>query len=81
MSDSIKLTVDAVVFGYEEGEISILLIKRKYEPFKGQWACKSILIWHKMLFFLLKYNFILIRRYTWFTNLGSFPGIWVAVTG
>jgi 8-oxo-dGTP diphosphatase len=39
MSDSsIKLTVDAVVFGYEEGEISILLIKRKYAPFKGQWA-------------------------------------------
>ncbi len=35
---SIKLSVDAVVFGYEEGNISILLIKRKYEPFKGKWA-------------------------------------------
>ena len=35
---SIKLTVDAVVFGYEEGKISVLLIKRKYEPFKGKWA-------------------------------------------
>jgi len=35
---SIKLSVDAVVFGYEEGNISVLLIKRKYEPFKGQWA-------------------------------------------
>ncbi len=35
---SIKLSVDAVVFGYEEGEISVLLIKRKYEPFKGKWA-------------------------------------------
>lgn len=35
---SIKLTVDAVVFGYEEGNISVLLIKRKYEPFKGKWA-------------------------------------------
>ncbi|TXG36933.1 NUDIX hydrolase [Seonamhaeicola maritimus] len=35
---SIKLTVDAVVFGYEEGEISVLLIKRKYEPFKEKWA-------------------------------------------
>lgn len=35
---SIKLTVDAVVFGYEEGNISVLLIKRKYEPFKGNWA-------------------------------------------
>lgn len=35
---SIKLTVDAVVFGYEEGNISVLLIKRKYEPFKDKWA-------------------------------------------
>ena len=34
----IKLSVDAVVFGYEEGNISVLLIKRKYEPFKGKWA-------------------------------------------
>ncbi|WP_053969814.1 NUDIX domain-containing protein [Mangrovimonas sp. ST2L15] len=39
MSDQfIKLTVDAVVFGYEEGNISVLLIKRKYDPFKGAWA-------------------------------------------
>lgn len=37
-NQSIKLTVDAVVFGYEEGNISVLLIKRKYEPFKGHWA-------------------------------------------
>lgn len=35
---SIKLSVDAVVFGYEEGNISVLLIKRKYTPFKEQWA-------------------------------------------
>lgn len=34
----IKLTVDAIVFGYNKGKISILLIQRKYEPFKGQWA-------------------------------------------
>lgn len=38
MDPSIRLSVDAVVFGYESGKISILLIKRKYEPFKGQWA-------------------------------------------
>lgn len=37
-AQEIKLTVDAVVFGYEEGDISVLLIRRKYEPFKGQWA-------------------------------------------
>jgi len=35
---SIKLSVDAVVFGYEEANISVLLIKRKYEPFKDKWA-------------------------------------------
>jgi 8-oxo-dGTP diphosphatase len=34
----IRLTVDAAVFGYEDGNISVLLIKRKYEPFKGEWA-------------------------------------------
>ncbi len=34
----IKLTVDAIVFGYNAGKISILLIQRKYEPFKGRWA-------------------------------------------
>lgn len=34
----IKLTVDAVVFGYENGIISVLLIKRKYDPFKNTWA-------------------------------------------
>jgi 8-oxo-dGTP diphosphatase len=35
----IKLTVDAVLFGYnrEEG-VSVLLIKRKIEPFIHQWA-------------------------------------------
>jgi len=38
-TQNIKVTVDAVVFGYsrEEG-VSILLIKRKYDPFKGSWA-------------------------------------------
>lgn len=38
MKDTIQLTVDAVVFGYESGHISVLLVKRKYEPFKGSWA-------------------------------------------
>lgn len=38
MQQSIKLSVDAVVFGYEAGSISVLLIKRKYKPFKGEWA-------------------------------------------
>lgn len=35
----IDVTVDAVVFGYDALEgISVLLIKRKFDPFKGNWA-------------------------------------------
>ena len=38
-SSSIKLAVDAIVFGYSKQDgVSILLIQRKYEPFKGSWA-------------------------------------------
>jgi 8-oxo-dGTP diphosphatase len=33
-----KLAVDAVVFGYVENDLKILLIQRKFEPFKGAWA-------------------------------------------
>jgi 8-oxo-dGTP diphosphatase len=33
-----KLTVDAVVFGYVENDLKLLLIKRKYEPFNNCWA-------------------------------------------
>lgn len=32
------LTVDAVVFGYRDERLFVLLIDRKYEPFRGQWA-------------------------------------------
>ena len=36
---NILIAVDAVVFGYVPGEqMSVLLIKRKYEPFQGKWA-------------------------------------------
>src|SRR5215211_3961872 len=32
------LTVDCVVFGFEEDELKVLLIERGLEPFKGRWA-------------------------------------------
>ena len=32
------LTVDCVVFGYGEGELQVLLIRRGIAPFKGEWA-------------------------------------------
>lgn len=38
MNQKIQVTVDAVVFGYEDDHLSVLLVKRKYEPFKDAWA-------------------------------------------
>ena len=32
------LTVDCVVFGFDGGELKVLLIQRALEPFKGKWA-------------------------------------------
>src|SRR3982750_3910403 len=32
------LTVDCVVFGFDEGELKVLLIERDGEPFRGTWA-------------------------------------------
>ncbi|MFT3932538.1 MAG: NUDIX domain-containing protein [Chitinophagaceae bacterium] len=38
-SSDIKIAVDAVVFGYSKADgVSVLLIQRKYEPFKNGWA-------------------------------------------
>lgn len=38
-TQKIKVAVDAVVFGYSKHEgVSLLLIQRKYDPFKGSWA-------------------------------------------
>lgn len=39
ISQHIKVTVDAIVFGYNRDQgISVLLIKRKIEPFLNEWA-------------------------------------------
>ena len=32
------LTVDCVVFGFDDGELKVLLIERGQDPFKGRWA-------------------------------------------
>ena len=38
-SSAVQVTVDAIVFGYSKQEgVSVLLIKRKYPPFKDSWA-------------------------------------------
>jgi 8-oxo-dGTP diphosphatase len=45
MPQSIKVAVDAVVFGYDAEEgVSVLLIKRKFEPFQKSWALPGGLV-------------------------------------
>ncbi|CAM1342173.1 NUDIX hydrolase [Tenacibaculum aestuarii] len=44
ISQNIKIAVDAVVFGYQQKELSVLLIKRGIEPFKGAWALPGGLV-------------------------------------
>lgn len=45
MKQDIKVSVDAVVFGYDqEAGISVVLIKRKNEPFQKMWALPGGLV-------------------------------------
>ncbi len=39
------LSVDCVVFGYQNATLKVLLIKRGAEPFKGQWALPGDLVY------------------------------------
>jgi len=42
---TIHVSVDAVVFGYDSKHgLSVLLIRRKYDPFKGRWAIPGGLV-------------------------------------
>jgi 8-oxo-dGTP diphosphatase len=38
IQQNIKVAVDAVVFGYREKQLQVLLIKRKLPPIEGAWA-------------------------------------------
>lgn len=38
MPSQIRLAVDAVVFGYAEQQLKLLLIRRNIPPFEGEWA-------------------------------------------
>lgn len=37
-NQEISVAVDCVIFGYDEQKLNLLLFKRKYEPFKGDWS-------------------------------------------
>ena len=39
------ISVDCVVFGYQDGTLKVLLIKRGAEPFKGKWALPGDLVY------------------------------------
>lgn len=39
------LSVDCAVFGYQDGTLKVLLIKRGAEPFKGEWALPGDLVY------------------------------------
>ncbi|NAS30031.1 NUDIX domain-containing protein [Flavobacteriaceae bacterium R38] len=41
---NIKVAVDAVVFGYKDKMLNVLLIKRSIEPFKNSWALPGGLV-------------------------------------
>lgn len=44
LKQNIKVAVDAVIFGYESKNLSVLLIKRGVEPFKNSWALPGGLV-------------------------------------
>ncbi|CAM1363790.1 conserved hypothetical protein [Tenacibaculum litopenaei] len=44
MPQNIKVAVDAVVFGYEQKKLSVLLIKRGIAPYLGSWALPGGLV-------------------------------------
>ena len=37
-SSKFYAAVDCIIFGFKEGKISLLLLKRKFEPAKGRWS-------------------------------------------
>lgn len=38
-------SIDNVIFGFDEGDLKVLLIKRGTEPFKGKWALPGDLVY------------------------------------
>ena len=32
------VAVDCIIFGFDQGELKLLIHKRKFEPFQGDWS-------------------------------------------
>ena len=42
---SYSFSLDSVIFGYKDGAINVLLIKRAIDPFAGKWAIPGDLVY------------------------------------
>ena len=40
------LGIDRIIFGFNEGEISLLLLKRNFEPAMGEWSLMGLSLIH-----------------------------------
>ena len=40
------LGIDCIIFGFNEGEISLLLLKRNFEPAMGEWSLMGLSLIH-----------------------------------
>ena len=36
--DQVLLSVDCIIFGFDEKELKVLLVKRNFEPEMGKWS-------------------------------------------
>lgn len=79
--DSVFST-DCVIFGYDEGELKILLIERNEEPFKDWWALPGYLVEHnesldlaaeRILYELTGLRGIFMEQFYTFGNVGRHP--------
>ena len=46
ISQDIKLAVDIVLFGYEDNQLFVLLIKQKYGKYEDQWSLPGLSLIH-----------------------------------
>ncbi len=77
-----SFSLDSVIFGFRNGEINVLLIKRALEPFKNMWAIPGDLVYpdedlsnaaERILFELTKLNHVELHQAQTFGNPKRHP--------